>query len=226
MFNYRHPQRILAFKSCFKVISLRDWKTNLPKLLGVHTDYVFHLRLSIESRVKCILIYGSGIEIIQHKYFLEFLPRLLPCIKVWTWSTKGLHSVLTEHPVALHTFCTASSTSSSTSFSESPFWGFTSSSLLEFKSFLQNICKKSKAQQITETCSNLIIYSKKTDIIRNLIIMAHFCQKYPVSKHLKNRVNSIITDTVSYDLYTTEQTLTYYRILNANEKSLAFEMKY
>lgn len=82
MFNYSQPQRILAFKSCFKVILLIDWKTNLPQLLAVHTDDVFHLCLSVESRVKCSLISGCGTETIQDEYFLEFLPRLLPCIKV------------------------------------------------------------------------------------------------------------------------------------------------
>lgn len=52
--------------------------------------------------------------------------------------------------------------------------------------------------------------------------MAHFSQKYLVSKHLGNCATSTTTNTISHDSYTREQVLTYYEIKHTNKQSSAF----
>lgn len=54
---------------------LREHKTDLPKLLAVHTEYIFHGHLRVKSRIKCILIYGCDTEIVHDGYFFAFFPK-------------------------------------------------------------------------------------------------------------------------------------------------------
>lgn len=52
-----------------------EHKTDLPELLAVHIEYIFHGHLRVKSRIKSILIYGCDTEIVHDGYFFCIFPQ-------------------------------------------------------------------------------------------------------------------------------------------------------
>lgn len=115
----------------------------------------------------------------QGECFLLFLPGLLPCLEeVWTLSTERLLNTHWTLSCTAHFLYSIFHLHFSLIFRVTPL-------CLHFLCLIQIVLakhlKKSKAQQITQACN-----PRKSDILIQVIIVAHFSWKHPVSKHLGN----------------------------------------